>query len=510
MPATIQLTGIGATDPTPNHYIEINFAVGGSAGFQGERPALLIGNKTSAGDATVDTVIYGPQTALPIQTEAEVISRFGVGSELHRMWKRFTAVNRETAVYAIAVTASGGVAATTNIVFTNAATADGTCRIWVQDEFVDVPITSGDAVATIAANARTIINAKTHWALTAGAPTGGSLPVTAKIAGPRGNEIRVQAAIYTSGTIATTVSPTANTALSSGATEDSYTTALTTILSKQFYYIVSASNLHTGQLDALLDQVRIQATPTEGNRQRVFAGFTGSSANAITAATHANVNYERCELIWSGNSDWTSAELAANNAALYSLFELGAKPRNNFSNFGQSAKTRSYWFVPAPRDGSAPTKATIKSLLNNGVTPVGVGATGQTYLAKRVTTRSLTGATADYRIRDAHRVTQCDFFADDLYAKLTLQFDGKDLGNDLAVGQKPTDPDLVTPSIIKAAVLRLIDDYAENSRVKNVATIKADTVVQRSVVNTNRVEIRIPLTIVDILDQTTTSLDQSG
>ncbi len=510
MSASISVTGVGADYGLPGNFLEINFAVGGSAGFQGERPILLIGNKTSAGDATTGTVVYGPLTALPIQTEAEVISRFGPGSELHRMWRRVVAVNRTTSVYAIAVADAAGTAATLDVTVTNTATADGNLRFYVQDEFVDVKITSGDVIATICANLRTAVNAKTHWAVTQGAATSGVFAITAKQTGVRGNEIRISAAITSTGTIVTTISHAAVTPLASGATADSFTTALATIVGRSFYYIVNPSNAHAAQFDAVLDQVRIQATPTEGIRQRVFTGFTGTSANAITAATHANVNYERAELIWSGNSDWTSAEIAANNAAVYSLKELGAKPRNNFSGFGTDAGSASLWKVPAPRDGSAPTKTTLNSLINNGVTPIGVTANGGTYLVKRITTRSLTGATSDYRIRDAHRVTQLDFFADDLLTKLNLQFAGRDLGDDLAVGQKPTDPDLVTPSIIKAAVLRLIDDYAENSRFKRAATIKANTVVQRSSASSNRVEIRIPAQIIDILDQTTTAVDQES
>lgn len=507
MSANIVLTGIGADYALPGNYLEINFAVGGAAGFQGERPILLLGNKTSAGDAVAGTV-YGPQSALPVQTEAQVIARTGPGSELHRLWRRVTDVNRQTSVFLGVVADAAGTAATTNITVTNAATADGNVRLFVQDEFVDTKITNGDTVAAICANIRANANAKTHWAVTVGAATTGVFAITAKNTGPRGNDIRVSAAITTSGTIATTISPTAVTALASGATEDSYTTILAAIVGRSFYYIVSASNAYTSQLDALLDQVRIQESPTEGIRQRVFAGHTGTSSAAITAATNANVNYARAELVWSGNSDWTAAELAANEAAIASLFELGAKPRNNFSGFGTDPKTANYWKVPAPRDGSAPTKATLNSLLNNGVTPIGVTSNGGTYLVKRITTRSLTGGTPDYRIRDSHRVTQLDFFSDDLLAKLTLQFSGRDLGDDLLPGQKPTDPDLVTPSIIRASVLRLIDDYADASRFKHAATIKANTIVQRSTENPNRVAIRIPAELIDILDQTTTAVDQ--
>lgn len=506
MPASIVLTGLAATDPVPGNYIEVNFAVGESAGFQGARPALLIGNKTSAGDATNGTVVYGPNTSLPIQTEADVIARFGTGSELHRMWRRFTKVNKETAVYAISVADPGGTAATLVITFATTAAAAGSVRCWVGDEYVDVAIASGDTVTTIAAAVKTAINAKTHWPVTAN-NSSGVLTITARQTGPRGNDLRGNAIIYGTG-VATTSDVTSPTAFTTGATPDDNTTALATIAASQYYYIVSAAYDST-QLGALVTQVGTQAQPITGIRQRVFAGHTGTPANANTLASGRNS--ARLELIHLQNADWTPAELAANAAAVYALYELPAKPRHNFSGFGGDAKTQASWVVPAPRVGTVPTRANIKLMLETGTTPIAVNnLTNATYLTKRITSRCLNGSTADYRIRDAHRVTECDFFADDLLSKLSNNFSGRDLGNDLAPGQKPSDPDLVTPALIKSAILRLIDDYAENSRVKNVATIKANTVVQRSSSNTNRVEIRVPMEIIDILDQTATDISQVG
>lgn len=509
MSANIVLTGLSTSDPLPGNYVEVNFAVGGAAGFQGQRPILLIGNKTSAGDATVETVIYGPTSDLPIQTEQDVIARFGTGSELHRMWRRVQAVNGLTSCYAIAVAESGGAQATLTVTYTTTAAADGNTKVWIGDEFVDVAIASGDTVTTIATAVKNAINAKTHWGVTA-TNSAGVITVTARQKGPRGNFLRGSAAVYGTG-ISTTVTPTAVTAFSGGTTEDDYTNALATLNPKLFYYIVSASNIGASasdQLAKLITQVGTQALPTNGIRQRVFAGHVGTSAAAVTLATSAQMNAARAELTWSQNSDWTPAELAANMAAVASLEELGDPPRNNFSGYGNDTSTRATWLVPAPRDGTTPTKATQRTLLNNGVTPIGVNPNGSTYIVKRITTRSLNGSNPDYRIRDSHRVTQLDFFADDLLAKLSTQYTGKDLGNDLAAGQKPTAANLVTPSMIKAAVLRLIDDYAEAGRFKNVATIKAGVVVQRNSLNNNRVDIRIPAQVVDVLDQTATALDQ--
>src|SRR5262249_51848545 len=152
------------------------------------------------------------------------------------------------------------------------------------------------------------------------------------------------------------------------------------------------------------------------------------------------------------------------------------------------------WLVPSPRLASAwPSRTSVKAALNNGLSPIAVLASGHTYLVNRITTRSLQGAQNDYRIRSAHKVTICDFFGDDLLAKTVLQFSGKRIANDPIQGQRPPGGSVVTPTIYKGAVFRLIDDYDANDLLQNVVAIKAATIVQRETIPSTRMSARIPL-----------------
>lgn len=504
MTASIVLTGLAANDPVPGAYLEINFAQGEAAGSGSERSILLLGNKTSSGSATVDTTIYGPDTAVPCQTEADVISLFGTGSELHRMYRRIVKVNRVTSVYMLAVTESAGTAASETIVLANNATGNGNLRVWVGDEFVDTAIVSGDTPTAIGDNLVTNINAMTHWPVTAANVTG-TVTLTAKQKGPRGNWIRIRSLI-TSG-IATTATKGAGALLASGATADSNTTALTTILPKRFYYIVSAADDAT-QFGALVTQVNSQAVATTGIRQRAFAGSVDSLATTTTIATGRNA--ARAELVWQLNSDWTPAELAANHAAVVAAWEAERTPRplHNFSGFGNDSATQPYWVVPAPLSGSAPTRANIKSALQNGITPIASNPNGTTYMVKRITTRSLNGSNADYRIRDAHKVTVCDFFSDDLIAKTVLQYSGKDIADDPPEGGREPGPQVVTPSRYRACVFRLLTDYDENDQLDDVAAIKAGTIVQRESSPRTRMSALVPMRPIDIADQFAIQVNQ--
>lgn len=504
MAASIVLTGLSANDPVPGSYLEINFAQGNAAGFAGERSILLLGNLLSTGTGTVDSEIYGPDSAVPLQTEADCVSLFGAGSELHRMFRRVTKVNNDSKVYALAVTESAGSKATGAVTLASAATANGNLRIWLNDEFVDTAIVSGDSAATIATAAVANINAQTHWPVTAAVTTTSVVTMTAKQKGLRGNWLRFKSLI-TSG-VTTTATGGVDAFFSGGTTADSNTTALATILAKRYYYIVSAADDAT-QFGALVSQVNSQAAPTSGIRQRAFCGSVDTLSNTITIAT--GINAARGEVVWSEKSPWTPAELAANNAAVYAEFELPARPRLNFCSFGNDAKTQAYWKVPASRIATAaPSRTSIKSALNNGITPIASNPNGTTYLVDRITTRSLNGSTSDYRIRDAHKVTVCDFYGDDLLAKIAAQFGGKEIADDPARGARAPGPNVVTPSVFKAAINKLTSEYGENDMLQAVEDTKSNTIAQRETSPATRMAARIPLNPIDIAKQFAVAVDQ--
>jgi phage tail sheath gpL-like len=501
MPGDIVLAGIAANDPTPNPaFIEVNFAQGSSGGSGSAYEILLLGNKTTAGSATVDTEIYGPESLVPMQTEADVIALFGPGSELHRMWRRVNKINKTTTVRAVAVTESAGTAATGTFVIATTATGSGTIRVYVGDEFVDTSVLSGDAITVTGPALAANINSKTHWPVTAGYATG-TLTLTAKQKGPRGNEIRFQTAVL--GSIGMTVTGGAtDTALTGGATADSNAAALSTISPDRYFYIVSAANDAT-QLGAAVTQANSQALAATGLRQGVFAGFTDTLANGITLATGRNA--ARCEITWQKGSDLTGAELAANAAAVYALLEVKPRPRTNFCNFGLRAADQPFWVLPAPRKSADhPSAADIKSALNNGLSPVGViRKTGATYLVNRVTTRSLNGSQQDYRIRPAHKRTICDFFADDLGALIVERFGDKKIGDDLPQGTPPLGPDFVTPERMRSAVVGLINVYDANGNWDPLGAqrMKDSLDIRRQTSNPARMGVRINAEPVENFEQ---------
>lgn len=578
--AAVLLIGIGAGFPNPGTYVQVNFAAGASSGSSAAKNALIIGNRSTAGSATPDTVIYGPDTQVPVQSEQDVINVFGPGSQCHRAWRRFNSVNKTTAVYFLAVTESAGAAATGQVLFTGTATSNGNARFWVGDEFVDSPITIGDTPTTQATNLAGWINAQTNWSITASA-TAGAVSITWKNKGPEGNwgKIQVQngpgflaggvtisvsgtawvtgaAATLTTFTTPTTPNgyyykittvggtPTFGSAqptwpttigtatsadsngniwtcwgtlsgagiaqLGGGTTADSNTLALSTIDSTRFRYIILCDSDSTN-VGRAASQVNIQAQPLTGIRQQLFYGSVDTLANAITSATALNSPTAECQ--WGYATDVTPLEIAAHNAAIYSLWEnSGNRPvgRLNYSLYPVNATDAPLWTLSGTRNGPAygPTTNQITSALNNGLSPIALRQDGSAYLVKRCTTRSLNGSTPDYRIRDAHKVSIMWSFADDAQAITQENYGGKDLLDDPKQGGPPLPNTATSPRLWKGTLDQLVEEYGTDGLLQNADDTTAAAIVQREANPRTRMSAQYDLQTADIADQFATVLNQ--
>jgi phage tail sheath gpL-like len=514
MAAAINLVGIGSGWVVPGVFIELDFAQGPVSGSGTQRTCLLIASKTSAGTATVDTVVYGPDTPVQCQTEADAINLFGHGSKGHRGFLRWTGINKTTSLYIIACASSAGAAATLTETIATTATSTGNHRTYFEDQFVDTPINTGDTPTVIAANVVASVNSQTRWGIVA-SPAAGVITYTASENGPEGNWVRLQAQITPgTATIGTTTSLTANTFMSGGTTAEVNTNALATIAANRYYYICSMQTDATN-LGRAATQINSQALPTGTGKQRLISGSIDTSANVITLAT--GLNNARAEIVWDQALDVAPGEVAAHMAAVYMLLEQGAAigvNRKNFSGFPVNQTDAASWQLVAGRAGvaGAPSQLTLTSLLNNGVTPISITASGAAFLVKRVTTRSLSGAVADYRIRDAHKVSVCDYWCDDQAALIALEFGGKDLLPNTVQGQPPPPAQATTPNLVGNEMKRLTSDYGNGGQWSyppglTVApgqtpadVINANAIIQAETNPPTRISALFPLSPVNILD----------
>ena len=101
------LTGIDPADPIPGIIREIKFAQGVSSTPGKTRSVALIGNKTSAGSETVNTL------GEYIASDSDCVDRFGIKSEIYAGYKAYVAIDSTAEIYAIAVPDGTGSASRT-------------------------------------------------------------------------------------------------------------------------------------------------------------------------------------------------------------------------------------------------------------------------------------------------------------------------------------------------------------------------------------------------------------
>lgn len=498
----ITVNGLPDNDVVPGtDYIQINLGAGPASGGDVAYSAVILANKLSSGSSGDDGYLAGPDVLQLLTSEAQAIALYGPGSAAQRIYSKFIEVNLGTACYVCTVKESVGSAAIGTIVVSGStATANSAIRVRVQDETVDVSVVIGDTPTIVANSIAAAINAKTLWAVTA-APSTGTVTVTAKQKGPRGNLIGIQARIQEACGLACTAGVL--TKLSGGTVLDDNTDALATISGRKFAYIISEACDATN-LANLANHVDSESGALVGLRQQAFYGSKDTLANLITITTAMNM--ARTEVAWLEDSDLSPGELAASVAAAYSSMEASFGANSlNFSGFGKDAETQPLWKVKAPSNGGTPSRSELVSALNHGITPIDVSPGGSTFIVKRVTNRFLNGSTTDFRVRESHRVTVCDHFADELQVIYAAELSRKLIGDDPPEGVSPG-PNTVTSQDVKRLVAQLVRVFGARGLLKNVETIIAKTLVDRQ--SPSRLGVRVPLQPADILDQVVTAIDQ--
>lgn len=496
---SLALTGLDASNPIPGVYTEVRFAQGQSSDL-GPQRVLILAPKTSAGSITVDTQI------VQIQDEADAITYAGAGSPAHRMARAFFANNKTSEVWLLCPTAATGSAAVDKIILTNAATANGVHSLFTCGEQIDTAITSGDSITAIGDNIAQNINNRTHLPFTA-SNSAGTITLTGKIAGIVLNSVRLRCKITGSG-IATTTNLTADTAFGAsgesgaaiGAGVISLTAALATMLPRNFSTILFCEQNAT-PIDALLDQVAVQAEPSTGFRQKVYVGSALTPANAATLASGSSMNRAQADLINCEESPVEHYVVGAAVAARY-LTHNGSDPAYNFDGYGTKSGQSLVGLARPYNDSALPTTTELKSMLNQGVTPLAFTDGGAPYIVRAVTTQCKSGSNFDYRVRDAHIVTVAYRFTADLVNKLALAPWTK-ITRDPTGNRPEPGPEFATPRRVKAMIEQLLSDYASAGWIDpaSLATAIAGTVVGQDPIVPSRMNISVPLYSAILLHQ---------
>lgn len=523
----IVVPGVPTSRKTPG--INFNVVLGGPGTSSGAatKSIMLLGNyfasaitgaspsfSVAAGSASAATVVSVP-------SEADAITLFGQGSELHRMTKQVFAQYPDATLYACPVAEASGTRASAALTFVNAATAAFTIRMKICGVVFDVPVASGAAIATISEAVADAINDQADLPVTAQFALGVTT-ITAKQKGPRGNWIIVDAYFVAAGstietriTTSAVTSPGATTTgqwsgngtvygnttadevpLGSGATQDDFTAALAAIEPTRYDRIVVAC-VEATNLALVVTHVNTNAGPTVQLLEQAISGTTDTYANAVTLASARNAS--RLQVVWHYASVIPPWELAAQVAAARLNGDAGlggfrageaSDPAANLDGIDLASVLMQR--VPADR----PTATEAENALNNGLTVVSASSSRPGYgaIARSITSRSLASGVPNYAVIDTAYVTVCDYAADDLRTYLTSQLAGAKLGADAANGQPASRaPNVTTPSIIRSLILARLYSYEESGITRDVTLNAGLLAVEADGVTPGRVNCEIPV-----------------
>lgn len=165
--------------------------------------------------------------------------------------------------------------------------------------------------------------------------------------------------------------------------------------------------------------------------------------------------------------------------------------------------------ISTASDGSRPTKAELKSALNNGITPIGTTDAGASYVVKRITTRCQDGAVANYLIRDSHKVFVADKFSDECKLLAAQRFAGKNVANDPDPRVPATNTNAVSPRDLRALLVEMLQLYTSRGLLEDLSGSIASIKVWRNT-DSNNLESEVSLNIINVLDQTGMTMNQVG
>jgi len=442
---------------------EFKFAQGQSSGAGAERTVLIFGNKTSAGSETVDKI------GAPIASLDDAVARFGRRSEWMLMYQAMLAADPSAAtatVYGIAPTESAGTAATKTITFASGAASDTTtCTIELIGQSTSFSVTSGDTAITQAAACAAAINAAASggWPVTAaqGAPANDHIvTVTVANLGPRGDHVLAGLRATYAKSVTTTASVSA---VSSGTTEDDFTTAFAEMAKGEYTYQVSPKYSTSGPTSTdngvgeHIANLVAQSLPVNGKSQMAIFGLVGSQANATTVGTDSDANSVFAKFVHQKVSDWTPGMLAAHYCGVMRS-QWAAYPAANLAGFTNSDSTP--WKVPAAYlKSNWLTAVEIESDLKDGVIPIGTRANGSTYVVRDITSRNLNSSgDKDYRASEGH-ITSVAFSFWGRVKQILTERKQPNVAENPAAGQKPL-PGFMYPSTVENVIKEVIDDFS--------------------------------------------------
>lgn len=479
---------------SPGAALKVNLLAGAPSPASASLRVLIVAPKGSGGTATADTLNQAVGGADDVGT---LLAGGTVG---HVCAKALFAEYGLALVDVLCVTASAGVTASNTFAFAGTVTSARTVYLEVMGRERTLTWAAGETATAFAARVAAEFGYITNDVMCTASANTGTLTVTAKIAGTIGNDVIVRIRLVggSGGTVDAAQSSTKN--LASGTSSATIDTGLALVQTTEYAFILNCdSNEAANTSGASTTYAKVQAhialyqSGLTAKLQQQIVGFTGTLANALTAAGYRNIGTCALNLFLAARSLPSEVQGAECGARLR---EILSDPAVNRIGMEYSATL----YGPIDAVDNKLTDAEVESALQAGVTPISWGVNGTPYPVRPITTYYLDGqSNADDRLLDTSRVDGTYSVARDLRTFLYARFKGKKLLKDIPAGQQ-LPPGCVLEKTVRTAAITRVRFHASIGVVQPQALEDAiangEFVVQVDPSDSSQIDLVVPVKIV--------------
>lgn len=436
--------------------------------------ALLIGQKTSAGTATANTLYK-------VTSAAAVLTLAGRGSMLHRQAMAWFANNQSTELWIGVLADNGaGVAASGTLTVTGPATAAGTLNIYFGGTLVQVAVASGDAQNTIASAINTAINAALDLPITSTVGTN-VVTWTFRHKGTIGNDFDVRLN-YQDGE-ATPAGVAVAIVAASGGTTNPVLTTLISALGDNWYQVIAHPYTDSTSLTAIETEMARRFGPMVMIDGVAITSAAGTQSALGTLGDSRNSPHS-CIVAQPGKNPVTPPmEFAAAVAGAVAFYGAAdpARPFQTLQVVGAKA--------PAEADRYTLTERNLELL--DGISVSQVAADGTVSIGRLVTTYQTNAAGAsDTSYLDVTTMLTLLYLRYSFRNRILTRYPRHKLADDgvrFGPGQA-----VMTPKLGRAEAIAWFREMEELGLVENFDQFKADLVVERATGLPNQLNFLLP------------------
>ncbi len=490
----IPFKNLPANIRVPLFYAEVDNSQANSG--QINQRALIVGQINSAGlPNSIPAGAATPNVPVISQGVADAATQGGPGSMLHLMTEAYRLNDTFGEVWYLPLADdAAAVAATGSVQVTAAPTANGVLSLYIGGTRISQAVLSTQTAAQIATALAATINAASNLPVTAavdGVITS-KVNLTAINKGPAGNDIDLR--LNYLGTRGGEAMPTGMavtiTAMVSGATAPTLTTALSNLGDQQFDFIVMPYT-DTTSLDAVKTLLNDTTGRWSWDKQiygHAFAAYRGTLGSQTTLGTGRNDPHAS---IMGFNDSPTPSWLWAASLAGAAAVSLRVDPALPLQTVVIQG------VLPPPLQSRFPL-TDRNTLLYDGISTFMVADDGTVSIENLITTYQKNAfGQPDNSYLEIETLFTLAYVLRFLRTRVTSKFARSKLAADgtrFAAGSA-----IVTPNIIRADQIAAARELEDAGFLQNVDAFKAALIVQKSTTNPNRVDVLWPGTLINQL-----------